>query len=175
MQLWWQLATDSPQIDEAQLEATVCHEKLAAVHGLIKAVRCSPEAIDIWIEATSQSFPPVQDRGWALHEETVRSMSRNDHDRDHRVLRRSPPPRLSDPVSGPSPSDQELMRAEEACQAATDGAAFELGRMLELRGELRRAETAYRLAGENGHPHAFYALGRVLHALGEPDYRVAEA
>jgi tetratricopeptide (TPR) repeat protein len=175
MRLWWQLTTDLPQIDEARLEATVGHPKLTAVWRLIAAVRSSPDAVDRWIEATSRSFPLVRDRGYELYERGAGSSSVNDRRHDRRRLRHPPPPRLLDPISGPRPGDAELAHAQAACQSAADGAAFELGRILELRGELRRAAAAYRLAGESGDPHAFYALGRVLHALGEPAYRIAAA
>lgn len=56
-----------------------------------------------------------------------------------------------------------------------DASALELGRVLELRGDLPRAEAVYRLAGESGDARAFYALGRVLHSRGAPEYQISAA
>lgn len=56
-----------------------------------------------------------------------------------------------------------------------DASALELGRVLELRGDLPRAEAVYRLAGESGDARAFYALGRVLQSRGVPEYQISAA
>jgi TPR repeat protein len=170
MRFWWQLTTSLSQIGEHELVAGVGDTKLLTVRALIDALRCSPEAVDRWIDTTTEMFPVVHDRGWLL-DQTPPSLA--DGAQEHQVLRRPPRPLPPDLVAVPRLDDEELARAQAACRAGAEGAAMRLGEVLEGRGDLKNAEAAYRLAGEAGNPAAFYALGRLLRARGEPAYRVA--
>jgi hypothetical protein len=173
MRFWWQLSTSTRQVDEAELAATVGPRKLAAVRALISALRSSPEDVDRWIETTVEGFPVIHDRGWKQDRPT--RVSPPDEPNGQQVVRQPPRPQLQEPPVLPRLGDAALAEAEAACRAGIPGAAWELGRVLEGRGDLKHAEAAYRLAGETGDPAAFYALGWVLKAQGAPEYRVTAA
>lgn len=145
MRFWWQLTTRLSQIGEHELVAGVGDTKLLTVRALIDALRCSPEAVDRWIETTTERFPVVHDRGWSLAQ-TPPSLA--DRAQEHQVVRRPPGPRPPDPVAVPRLNDEELARAQAACRAGAEGAAMRLGEVLEGRGDLKNAEAAYRLAGK---------------------------
>jgi hypothetical protein len=140
MRLFWQLRMTYREVTEGELRRHVGPAKLEAVEDLITAIRTSPDAVDAWIEATSRTFPWVQDRGSTF--DTTPELTAKDSDGDDREFRLPPKPRLPDPAPTTHCDDDVLARAEAACEAGMDGSALKLGRVLELRGDLRRAEAA---------------------------------
>ena len=178
MRFSWQLRTELPQIDEHKLMAALGDTKLQAVRALINALRSSPAAVDRWIETTTTTFPVVHDRGWTddnpsdVEPPRQRTPAIEPQGRAFLVTAATEAAR---PGRSTRSNDEELARAQAACRAGQEGAAMRLGEALEGRGDLPNAEAAYRLAGEAGAPAAYYALGRLLLARGEPEYRVAAA
>jgi hypothetical protein len=58
--IWWQLTTSLSQIGEHELVAGVGDTKPLKVRALIGALRCSPEAVDRWIDTTTGMFPDLK-------------------------------------------------------------------------------------------------------------------
>ena len=64
MRFWWQLSMSYQEVTEPELEQHLTAAKLEVIKDLIGAIRRSPEDIDIWITATMNAWPVVQDRGY---------------------------------------------------------------------------------------------------------------
>lgn len=164
MRLHWQLLNGEPDVDEEHLTAAVRPEKRPAVEALFLAVRTSTSAVEAWIHHHGR-LPVIFDRGYCA------GWWREPPDDDGPPMREPPSPEGPDRAAGPRPGDEDLTRAE----AEHDAGAYELGRVLELRGDLRGAAAMYRLAAEAGDAEALYALGRVYDAASvNIDPRVAE-
>jgi hypothetical protein len=163
LRFWWQVMLGGAQVTERELAASVRADKLAVVEGLILAAGTAPEAVDAWIESTVEALPEIGSlryfHGWRTDFVLFVPGALN-----------LPPPLLPAPARAPRPREEELAGAEEAHAAGRPGAAYELGRILELRGEPCRAAAMFRLAGESGDPAALYAAGRAVRAAGAPGY-----
>jgi hypothetical protein len=64
MRFCWQLLMTYQEISEQELQTHVAPEKLEAVEALIKAIRTSPDQIDVWIASAENAFPTIHDRSY---------------------------------------------------------------------------------------------------------------